>query len=212
MYTKKNILILTLIGIILGFLIIRQLYLTKQAEKIKTGEDNQMLALEISQLIKANSDLRLEMTNLSTTQEKYNKSLEDKKGASEELSKNLEKYKIISGVTKIAGQGVEIKIEGGIEQEQLVDLVNALRNIGVDGVSINSKRFIISSYFTKTAEGIYLGGTKISAPYVVGVVGNGALVKESLLRRGGIIDQIKESGDDIKVDVEQKEEITLPAS
>jgi uncharacterized protein YlxW (UPF0749 family) len=212
MYKKKDIIILTVIGIVFGFLVICQLRLTHEAKRIQTGEDNQILALEIAQLTRTNSDLRLEVKELSTTQEKYLKSLEDRKSASEELAKNLEKYQIIAGAKKMEGQGVEIRIEGAIGQEQLVDLVNALRNIGIEGMSINNKRFLISSYFQQTADGLYLEETKITSPILIAVTGNGPLIKESLLRHGGIIEQIKEGDKNIKITVEQKEKIILPSA
>ena len=91
-------------------------------------------------------------------------------------------------------------------------MINALRNIGAEGISINGQRFVINSFFRKTADGIFLENSKLSSPYIIQTVGNSALIKESLLRKGGIIDQTEESGTEIKVSVEQKDNIILNAS
>ena len=209
---KKDIIVLSVVGIVLGFLLIRQFYLSKFTQRIQTGEDNQLMALEIAQLMKANSDLRLEIGDLTTTSTKYQKSLGDKKSATDEVAKNLEKYQIIAGTTRVKGPGVEIRIDGDLEQEQLVDLTNALRNIGTEGISVNNKRFIINSYFKRTADGTFLGDTKLGRPYTISATGNGALIKESLERAGGVIEQIKDSSKDIKITIDIKDEIILNPS
>ncbi|MCX6807108.1 MAG: DUF881 domain-containing protein [Candidatus Berkelbacteria bacterium] len=206
---RKDILIYSLICGILGALLVRQFYATKAVEKIKKGDKNQLLALEVSRLIKANDDLRSEIKDLGATSEKYQKSVEDRKSASEEVTKNLEKYQILAGVTKIDGTGVEIKIDGDVGQEQMVDLVNALRNIGVEGLSINNKRFVISSSFRFMADGLFLDNTKLERPYTVITIGNAVLIKEALERKGGIIEQIKSSSRDIKIEVIQKDKVIL---
>jgi uncharacterized protein YlxW (UPF0749 family) len=209
---KKDILILSLISLILGILFVKQFYISKEVEKLKAGEENQLLALEISKLLKANTDLRLEIQDLSITLEKYQKSLEDKKSAAEELSKNLEKYKIIAGTNKIEGQGVEILISKDLEKEQMVDLVNALKNIGVEGISINGIRLTISSYFTATLNGLFLNSQKLESPYKILVVGNASLIKEALERRGGIIEQIKAGSKEAEIKIEKKDKIILEAA
>lgn len=209
MVNKKDILILSLISLILGILFVKQFYISKEAEKLKAGEGNQLLALEISKLLKANTDLRLEIQDLSITLEKYQKSLEDRKSAAEELSKNLAKYKVIAGTSKIEGQGVEILISKGLEKEQMVDLVNALKNIGVEGITINKMRLTISSYFTATLKGLFLNSQKLESPYEILVVGNASLIKEALERKGGIIEQIKASSKDIQIQIEKRDKLLL---
>lgn len=209
---KKDILIYILICLILGILLVRQFYTTKVVEKIKTGEENQLLALEVSRLIKANTDLRLEIQDLGATSEKYQKSLDDKKSASEEVAKNIEKYQILAGVTKIEGRGVEIKIDGDLDQTQMVDLANALRNIGIEGSSVSGKRVIISSYFKTASDGLYLNETKLAKPYTILAIGNAPLISEALKRKGGIIEQITGSSKDLKITVEEKDKIILAPS
>lgn len=208
---KKDVLILSSVFLILGILLVRQFYVSREAERLKRGEENQLLALEISRLIKANTDLRLEIGELATTSEKYQQSLGDRKSASEELLKNLEKYKIIAGVAKAEGPGVEIKIEGDIDKEQMVDLINALKNIGIEGLSINDKRIIISSYFEISPDGLLLNGTKLLEPYNVIALGNAALIEEAIKRKGGILEQIESGSKDTLVSVIKKEKLVLEA-
>lgn len=198
MFQKKDLLIFVSVCFVLGFLLIRQFYATKELAKITQAEDNQLLTLEISHLIKADSDLRLEIKEQSVTLEKYEKALEDRKSAAEALEKDLEKYKIIAGVTKIEGPGVLIKVEGGLGKEEMVDLVNALRNIGIEGLSLNKKRIVLNSSFS--------GG---QGPFIFEVIGNGPLIKEALERKGGIIEQIKSNNPNVKIGIEKKEKIQL---
>jgi len=212
MFQKKDFIIIALVCFTLGFLLVRQLYLSTETQRIKKGEEEQLLALEISRLIKANTDLRLEIQELATTAEKYQRSLEDKKSATEEVSKNLEKYKIIAGVTRIEGPGVEIKIESDMAKEQMVDLVNALRNIGIEGISINGKRLTISSYFTADQSGLFINGQKLEKPYTIWVVGNAPLIKEALERKGGIIEQLQVEEKEGQIKIEERDKLILEAA
>lgn len=209
MFQKKDLLAFILVSLILGMLLVRQFYVSKEAEKIQKGEENQLQALEIARLMKANTDLRLEIKELATTSEKYQKALLDRKSASEEVVKNLEKYRILAGTTQITGPGVEINIDSDLTKEQAVDLINALKNIGIEGLSINGKRLVISSYFISEADGLYLNGRKLEKPYVILVLGNAPLVKEALERKGGIIEQIQSNAKDTKIKIEKKETIVL---
>lgn len=212
MFQKKDFIIIALVCFILGFLLVRQLYLSTETQRIKKGEEEQLLALEISRLIKANTDLRLEIQELATTAEKYRRSLEDKKSATEEVSKNLEKYKIIAGVTRIEGPGVEIKIENDMAKEQMVDLVNALRNIGIEGISINGRRLTISSYFAAGQSGLFLNGQKLEKPYTIWVIGNAPLIKEALERKGGIIEQLQVETKEGQIKIEERDKLILEAA
>ena len=209
MFKRKDIFVLIIVGIALGILIVRQFYVAKVVQKVTKGDEEQLMALEIAQLLKANTDLRLEIKDSGTTSEKYQQALGDRKSAIDEVAKNLGKYKIIAGATKIKGPGVEIRIDGDLAPEQLVDLVNALRNIGIEGLSVNGKRFIISSYFKITASGVFVNETKIDKPFVTQVIGNAPLIKEALLRKGGIIEQIQSSGSNIKIEINEKDAIVL---
>ena len=209
MFQKKDLFIFILVFLVLGILLVRQFYTSKETKKLEQSEENQLLALEISRLIKANTDLRLEINELATTLEKYQKSWQDRKSAFEEVEKNLEKYKILAGTTEIKGPGIEVTIDGELDKEQMVDLINAFKNIGVESLSVNGKRLIISSYFAANQEGLFLNGMKLEKPYIILAVGNAPLIKEALERKGGIIEQIQSSEKDIKIKVEKREEIVL---
>jgi len=208
---KRDIIILILVSIFLGILVIRQFYFAKGAEKLRSGEENQLLAIEVSRILKANAELRVEIKDLNTTLENYQKSLTNRKSAQDEVAKDLEKYKAIAGITEVEGRGVEIDLDGDPTREQVVDLINALKNIGVEALSINGQRLIISSYISYGSEGLYLDGKKLEKPYVIEVIGDSKLIKESLERAGGIIEQIKEENREIKITVNEKEKIILGA-
>lgn len=206
---KREIIILALVSVLLGFLIVKQFYLTQSTEKLKKEEENALIAVEFSRLLKANADLRTEIDELTTSLEKYQKSLSERKSASEEIRKNIEKYKIIAGESKVIGEGVEIEILGDLTKEQLIDLINALKNIGIEAISINGKRLIISSFIKSTSDGLYFEDKKLEKPYRIQAIGNSSLLKESLERKGGIIQQIKEMDPAIEIKITPQKEIIL---
>ena len=64
---------------------------------------------------------------------------------------------------------------------QLIDLINTLKNIGADAITINEQR--INNY-SSIAQGVF------NPPLVIKVIGDSELLYNSLNRSGGIIDQI----------------------
>ena len=85
-------------------------------------------------------------------------------------------------------------------QTQIVDLVNALRNIGTYLISINNQRitanfFIPNNYF--------------SSPYEIKALGNKTVLESALTRKGGIIEQI--AGDDkSKFEITTTDNLIIP--
>ena len=68
-----------------------------------------------------------------------------------------------------------------ITSTQLIDLINNLKNIGCEAIAINGQRLTGTSSITS---GIF------TPPMTINVVGDKDLLYNSLVRSGGIIEQI----------------------
>jgi uncharacterized protein YlxW (UPF0749 family) len=94
---------------------------------------------------------------------------------------DIVRYDNINSAKSISGQGVIISIDDMLLIPQIVDLVNAIKNIGYESIQVNNVRLSIN-----TNLGQFSGLPK----YEIIVLGNSKLIKSALERKGGIIEQI----------------------
>lgn len=181
MSNKKNIILVSIIALILGVLIVRQFYLQKRLSKISHPQVGEALAYQVAELIKGNTESRVQIAKLQEQYDKMQKSSTDLQSAKETLDEKNKTYEIILGKAKTEGPGVAITFNDKIHSTQLVDLLNALKNIGVEAISINSQRITPASSIT---EGLF------NPPVVIQAIGDKNLLADSLTRPGGIVSQI----------------------
>lgn len=181
MFRKNNLILIGVIGIILGFFVSQQFHLHEKISKTIQPENENNLALEVSELIKTNDELSQEVRDLTQEHEKLSRSAADAETANSALEDNLKKYKIILGLVDVQGEGVEISFDNKVSSTQLIDLLNAIKNIGADAIIVNDQRIIPDTYINS---GFYNPPLKIKA------IGSKDLLNESLIRPGGILDQI----------------------
>lgn len=178
---KKAIISITLVSVVAGIIITRQFLLKEKINNDVSAQTNEALAVEVAELFKSNIKLNEEVAKLNEEVEKLKQTYSNSKQANEALENKISNYEIILGLKSVRGQGVTIEFNKKIASTQLIDLINSLKNIGVDCISLNGTRIT-----TKTSinEGIF------SPPVIVKAIGDKSMLSNSLLRTGGILDQI----------------------
>ena len=139
--------------------------------------------------------------------------------ASENDETNLEKSSLISsyntylGNSDVYGPGVTItynptKDENGFDTAQILrSIVNELKNVGVEAISINKHRVIPTTAIEQVKSKIEVNGSTINGPYVITAIGDASMIDSNISRPGGIVDVINLSGASIKV--EQKANVEI---
>lgn len=176
------------------------------------------------------SELKTEITTLKTkyeevigkmkeTNEKileYEDAAMEGKEASALLQKERKETEDLLGKNSVTGEGIIIKMsnEGTskIKAEDLLELVNTLKNAGAEAISINEQRIVYDSYIVSLNETnniITVKGTKIGAPFTIKAIGNTTYLESAVAQKNyGFIDtQIAEGK---KVTLERTENITIP--
>jgi len=199
MFKKSDYLIISILLFFLGIFVVTQYKAGKEYIKAIRPETNEVLAVEVSKLTKSNSDLRTQVRTLTLDLDVYKNSSESKKALYDKYTKDLEGLSIINGFSQKTGQGVLLKVEGKMATPQIVDLINAIKNIGSDLIVINETRIMINTDLSKF---------KDLDRYSIFIYGNGKMLKSALERRGGIVEQI--STKDMKILVEEKDNIVIP--
>lgn len=164
--------------------------------------------------------------NLYANEEKAEKLLEDeRKSATEnnsELAEIQENIKTLStqlGLTDVTGKGVIIKVDDAMVQstfdpnstivhaEDLISIVNELKNAGAEAISINGQRLVSTTAITCIGNVIKVNDERITSPFTIKAIG----LSESLAginRPGGYIEKLKENG--IVVNIKKSNKIEIP--
>lgn len=153
---------------------------------------------------------------LEKLREQVSNSNESAKG----LSGKLDKYNLILGKSDLIGKGIIITLKDGDSRSSLGDpivhaqdvmhVVNALRNAGADAVSVNNQRVIDSTAYNCIGNVITVNGEKIGVPFVIKAIGLPSQLYGSLTMNGQYLSLLESNG--VKVNVEQvdKETIIIP--
>jgi len=179
MFKKSDLIIFACIAAALGFFVVRQYFASQEAKVLTQPENNQVIALEVARLTKVNAELRRGVVDQEDRINSYQKSVTDSSSSSETITRDLKRYQEINGMLAVSGRGIILKISKRITQPQEVDLANTIRNIGVDGFSINGDRIGLNYHFEGNADS-----------YEIQIVGNPTLIRSALVRKGGFLDQL----------------------
>ena len=200
MVKRSDYIIVSIICFFLGVFLYVQYKNSEKFNQVLQPETNAVLALEVSKLAATNSNLRSEVQKMTADLDTYQSSSLSEQKLYEKYQSDFDKYDVLSGAKRSSGQGVIISIDGRISVPQMVDLINAVKNIGSGIISVNDKRIIINSDLAGLAE---------RDQYEIKVLGNSSLLESALTRSGGIVEQI--SNKDMKITVTEKESVDIIA-
>jgi uncharacterized protein YlxW (UPF0749 family) len=209
---KKSELLILITALVVGILIFKQAAIVF-ATKDVVQEDNMIkLSYEIIELSDSNFELQGELNRLRAKNDSFSFDIKDKAGIKEGLEKKVNGYRATNGFDSISGRGVEIKIDGSMITEEMVDLINGIRNTKPDAIGVNGKRVIYKTYFIVNSDNkLEIDGKKFDFPVSVQVIGDPDVLRSSLDRSGGILDILKKnSSDKIRFAVENRDNIDLP--
>jgi uncharacterized protein YlxW (UPF0749 family) len=199
MFKKSDYIIISVLLFFLGIFMVTQYKAGKEYINAIKPETNAVLAVEVSKLTKSNSDLRTQVRALTLDLDVYKNTSESKKVLYDKYAKDKEELSVINGLLPKSGQGVALKVEGRMVTAQIVDLVNAIRNIGSDLIVVNGSRLMINTDLSLFSS---------QSNYDILIYGNGKMLKSALERKGGIVEQI--STKDMRISVEERDNIVVP--
>lgn len=200
-FKKSDYVILAIASFFLGVFIISQSYAGRKARELAQPQNNEVIALEVARLTKGNADLRREVLDLTEGLGLYRNTNNSSRSQFDQYQRDLTRLSVINGEAATSGQGVIITIEGKLGLAQIVDFVNAIKNIGSEVIEVNGQRLRLGVPLSQFAQ---------SDKLTIKVLGNSSLVKSAMERRGGIVEQIKDKN--VKIDIQESEDLTFPSS
>lgn len=194
--------------------------------QVKTISQTDISELEIMR----ESELKTEITALKTkcdevetkikeTNEKileYEAASMEGKEASALLQKELQETEDLLGKNSVEGEGIIIKMANSgsskINSEDLLELVNLLKNAGAEAISINEQRIVYDSYIVDINESghITINGKWEASPFTIKAIGNTTYLESAVSQKNyGYIDTQTSEGKQITL--ERASNIIIPA-
>ncbi len=194
--------------------------------QVKTISQTDISELEIMR----ESELRTELTSLKSkydevvakieeTNEKileYEEAAINGKEASELLQAELKETEDLLGKNSVTGEGIVIKMSNNgtskINAQDLLELVNLLRNAGAEAISINEQRIVYDNYIVDIngSSFISVNNYKTSAPFTIKAIGNTSYLESAVAQKNaGYIDTKISEGK--QVTLEREENLNIPA-
>lgn len=128
--------------------------------------------------------------------------------SSKDTSELIKKYTIVSGKTDVTGQGIIIKYKPGDNEakadmvKDLRDIVNEIKNAGAEAIEINNQRIVGTTAIEMVKNKIEINDTEVSENFIIKAIGDSNLMYSGLIRPGGTIENIRESGVSIEINSE----------
>lgn len=164
-------------------------------------------------------ELRTELANWRAKYEEANSQYEEKSQKLEEykqkeesdaesaelVQKELEQVNMSLGKTKVQGEGIVITLRDKQEEDfaqinadDLLQIVNDLKEAGAEAISINDERIINMSDIVFVSNSVIkVNQHRILAPYIIKAIGNQTYLEGALLGNGGYVDKLNKLGYDV---------------
>ena len=204
-----------IVCLILSSAITMQLKLTNTSESAASqAKKNDQLKDQILVLNDKNNKLIGKLQDTTKNLETIRDKAAQNNSSSVQKSELIKKYLVFIGYTDVLGQGVIIQYIPTKDQNKsditadLRDVVNELKNAGAEAISINDQRLINTSSIEMVKNKIEINKIEISAPYTIKIIGNPEIINSSLIRPGGTIELIEDTGVSINIQIKEKVNIS----
>ena len=146
--------------------------------------------------------------------EEYKKTINDNEASSELVDEELKESNILVGKTDVYGPGVIVTLNNTSDfqyiAEDLIELVNELRNAGAEAISINGIRVLANTDIVDLFDYYVIGINlqRIESPYVVKAIGDKEYMSSVLnLKGSGFVDRYNTLGRSVSLEIENRVEI-----
>ncbi len=140
------------------------------------------------------------------TVEEYKQTKQSNEETEKLMDAELEQINKTLGKTDVEGEGIEVILResqeeiASIRADNLLVIVNALKQAGAEAIAINEQRIInMSDIFEIQNVFIKVNGQRILPPYIIKAIGNQSYLESALLGNGGSVDELKKLGYNVSI-------------
>lgn len=178
-----------------------------QSVRLETVKDELLVQKE------NNEDLRKRNEELQKQISEY----ENSQGSLSQMEKNLEseleRVRLVAGLSEVEGAGVIIKMEyigkDQVRENSILRLINELKAAEAQAICIENERIVAMSEIKKAGDYIVVNGTQMVSPFTVKAIADPKKLENSLTMLNGIVEEL-EMLHDMKVTIQTEENIVIP--
>lgn len=221
-------LIITILCIVLGTLIGLQFKAVKKSKE--NGNLEQQRSSQLAQDLRKKTEqvesLMKQIAEKNKVIDNYENTAAEENEWAEILKQDLEKARVVAGITAVNGPGVVVTLDDNkeavqntdenvdpnlfiIHDEDILKVVNELRAAGAEAISVNNQRVMGRSAIRCVGPVINVNDVRIGPPFVIYAVGNADTLEAALKLPKGIIDNLSFWG--VKVKIEKAKNLDIPA-
>ncbi len=199
--------------------------------QFKVVEETQKANIDLMQEAELRQQLANWKTKYEEAKEKYEETITTINSYKEEnvsdnktketLEQELENLEKALGKTNVQGEGITITLTEKkqnelaedeeitpIKAEDLVYIINYLKDSGAEAISINGERIVNTTYIVDIGESIKINGKFIrTSSYIIKAIGNSAYLESSIFGKGGYAEQLNSTG--IKPEVQKSNNVQI---
>ncbi len=210
---------IAIVGLALGVLLAMQFKLTMEKNRTEPVQRTQLIANQVTGLKNDRELLQGEVNSLRAKLDEISAGPGDA-----ELKEQLDRARILAGVTELSGPGVEVTLNDSkitlkpgenpnlyvLHDEDVLRVLNEIRAAGAEALSLNGERILASTEVRCTGPTIVLNKDKrLAPPYVITAIGDPDTLESSIKMKGGVAETLQFWG--IQVGVKKMNQVTVPA-
>lgn len=223
---KKGKIVMTItIGIVcflLTMIIFMQFKVVRETEEtnIDTMQEAE-LRQELANWKSKYDETKERYDEISATLESYKEETSSDSQTKETLEAELENLELQLGKTDVEGEGVIItlseKSEDELEEdeqiisikaEDLVYIVNYLKDSGAEAISINDERIVNTTDIADVGDAVKINSKYLRTDtYTIKAIGNSSYLESSIFGKGGYAEQLSTTG--IKTEIEKLDKVEI---
>ena len=195
----------------LGFAGVTQLRAT-EVDNTYAGYREQDLIDVFNTMTDATQRTQAEIAQLERQKRDLTSSAKRHQAAITQAQQDADTLAVLAGTVPVHGPGLRITItpssDTPVSVDAMLDTMQELRAAGAEAMEFNDQvRVVAQTSFAQGSTGILIGGTEVTAPYVIEVIGDPPTLASALSFPSGPTSQFE--GDDATVEVEQLDDVRI---
>lgn len=192
---------------LLGFSLVVQVRSISTDSSLATTRQEDLVRI-LSDLEAQEERLRQEIAELEESQRQLMSGAEGRQAALEAATRQADELGILAGTLRASGPGLAIRFAADskpVRAFAILDAVQELRGAGAEAMQITggngvAVRIVASTAFLQADGGLSVGGTWLTGPYTIMVIGDPTTMRTALNIPGGVVASVRGDGGNVTIE------------